>query len=198
VRTLVLLELVHLFLTLASAIKTVEKLIMNALQLRPEDCSAFGVLILQYLEQHPQTNMSQLARQVKISRAGLGWICRKDGNPDEETASKIARIIGADLKEVARLVHENKLAKLANLNNLNYATKFSKDSVRVAIPKEDAIAGLNLVYRAFHTVTKRVSDADKPTEFQIYKHAYEVVKRQFLSRQISRQQLDSELKLTRK
>lgn len=161
---------------------------MNSLKLRPEECSAFGTLVLQYLEQNPQTNMSQLARKVNISRAGLGWICRKDSNPDEDTARKVAQIIGVDLAEVARLVHENKIEKLANRGGLNYATKFSKDSLRVSIPKEDAIAGLNAVYQAFHTVTKSVPDLDKPTEFQIYKQAYEIVKRQFLGRKISRKQ----------
>jgi transcriptional regulator with XRE-family HTH domain len=161
---------------------------MNSLQLQPEECSAFGVLVLQYLEKNPHTNMSQLARKVKISRAGLGWICRKDSNPDEETARKITQIIGADLTEVARLVHENKIEKLASRHQLNYVTKFCKDSVQMAIPTEDAIAGLNAVYQAFHTVTKSVPDFDKPTEFQIYKQAYEIVKRQFLSRQFSRKQ----------
>jgi transcriptional regulator with XRE-family HTH domain len=161
---------------------------MNSLKLRPEECSAFGALVLQYLDQNPQTNMSQLAKAVNISRAGLGWICRKDSNPDEDTARKIAQIIRVDLAEIARLVHENKIEKLANRDALNYMTQFSKDSVRVAIPKEDAIAGLNAVYKAFHVVTKSVPETEKPTEFQIYKQAYEIVKRQFLSRKLSRRQ----------
>ncbi|MCU0550556.1 MAG: helix-turn-helix transcriptional regulator [Leptolyngbya sp. Prado105] len=161
---------------------------MNSLKLRSEDCSAFGSLVLWYLEQNPHTNMSQLAKQVKISRAGLGWICRKESNPDEETARKIAQIIGIDLVVVARLVHENKLERLANRTQLNYETKFSTDSVQIPIPKEDAIAGLNTVYQAFHMVTRTVPEIEKPTEFQIYKQAYEIVKRQFLSRKISRRQ----------
>ncbi len=161
---------------------------MNPLKLSPEECSAFGRLVLQYLEQNPQTNMSQLAREVNISRAGLGWICLKQSNPDERTASKVARSIGADLTEVARLVHENKLEKLAHRNGLVYATKFGKDSVQVAIPVADAIAGLNAIFQAFHTVTQSVPEIEKPTDFQIYKQAYEIVKRQFLSRRISRKQ----------
>ncbi|MBW4443269.1 MAG: helix-turn-helix transcriptional regulator [Plectolyngbya sp. WJT66-NPBG17] len=161
---------------------------MNPLKLSSEECSAFGRLVLQYLEENPQTNMSQLAREVDISRAGLGWICRKRSNPDEETATKVARSIRADLTEVARLVHENKLEKLAHSNRLMYATKFGKDSVQIAIPLKDAIAGLNALFQAFHIVTQSVPEIEKPTDFQIYKQAYEIVKRQFLSRKIPRKQ----------
>ncbi|MBW4419943.1 MAG: helix-turn-helix transcriptional regulator [Myxacorys californica WJT36-NPBG1] len=166
---------------------------MNPLKLRAEECSAFGVLVLQYLEKNPHTNMSQLAREVNISRAGLGWICRKQSNPDEDTASRITRIIGANPTEIARLVHENKIEKLANRNELNYVTKFSKESVRIAIPKEDAIAGLNALFQAFHRVTRSVPEIEKPTDFQIYKQAYEIIKRQFLSRKISRRQRSTTL-----
>jgi transcriptional regulator with XRE-family HTH domain len=161
---------------------------MNPLKIRLEECSAFGILVLKYLEKNPQTNMSQLARAVNISRAGLGWLCRKESNPDENTANRIAQIIGADLTEVARLVHENKIEKLARRSALEYATKFSKDSVHIAIPQEDAIAGLNAIVQAFHTVTRNVPEIEKPTDFQIYKQAYEIVKRQFLARNISRKQ----------
>jgi transcriptional regulator with XRE-family HTH domain len=132
--------------------------------------------------------MSQLARKVNISRAGLGWICLKQSNPDEATAAKVAQLVGADLTEVARLVHENKVKKLAHRKGLMYATKFGKDSVQIAIPVEDAIAGLNAVFQAFHTVTQSVPEIEKPTDFQIYKQAYEIVKRQFLSRRIARKQ----------
>ena len=161
---------------------------MNPLKLRPEECSEFGVLVLQYLERNRQTNMSQLARQVRISRVGLGLICRKESNPDEETARRVAQLIGADLTQIARIVHENKIKKLANRGGLYYAAKFSKDSVQISIPKEDAILGLDAVVQAFHTVTKSIPEIEKPTDFQIYKQSYEIIKRQFLSRRISRKQ----------
>ncbi len=89
---------------------------------------------------------------------------------------------------MARIVHENKLEKLSNRNQLHYGTKFSKDAVTIAIPKENAIAGLNAVYQAFHVVTKNVPEPEKPTEFQIYKQAYEIVKRQFLGKHSPRKQ----------
>ncbi len=153
---------------------------MNPLKLRPEDCSAFGRLVLQYLEENPQTNMSQLARQVSISRAGLGWICLKRSGPDEETAKRIASVIRADLTKIARLVHENKLENLANLGGLNYIIKVDRSSVTRPIPMEDAIAGLNSVFHAFHYVTRSIPDVEKPSDFQIYKQSFEVVKTQFL------------------
>lgn len=165
-----------------------EELSMNPLKLKAQDCSAFGVLVLQYLERNPYTNMSELARAVNISRAGLGLICRKQNNPDELTATRIAEIIGADLTEVARLVHENKIRKLASRNQLIYATKFSKDSVRIVIPPADAIASLNAVFQAFQILARTIPEIEKPTDFQIYKQAYEIVKGQFLSRKISRRQ----------
>ena len=153
---------------------------MNLLKLRPEDCSAFGRLVLHYLETNPQTNMSQLAKQVKISRAGLGWICLKRSGPDEETVKRIAPVIGTDLTKVARLVHENKLENLAELGGLLYFTRFSGRSVTRPIPIEDAIAGLNSLFHAFHYVTRSVPEMEKPSDFQIYKQAYEIVKTQFL------------------
>ena len=161
---------------------------MNPLKLSSEECSAFGTLVLQYLEQNPQTNMSHLAKAVNISRVGLGAICRKESNPHEETATKIAKIIGADLTEVARLVHENKIQLLARRQQLKYATKFSKHSVTLPIPEQDAIAGLHLLFQAFHTVTSSIPEPEKPTDFQVYKQSYEIIKNQFLSRKISRKQ----------
>jgi transcriptional regulator with XRE-family HTH domain len=153
---------------------------MNSLKLRPEDCSAFGRLVLQYLQDNPQTNMSQLARQVQISRAGLGWICLKRSGPDEETAQRIAKVIGVDLREVARLVHENKVENLSNLGGLNYVAKVNGDMVKQAIPVVDALAGLNSLYHAFHQVTRSVPLTEKPSDFQIYKQSFELLKTHFL------------------
>lgn len=164
---------------------------MNALKLNVEECSPFGQLVLQYLEKNPETNMSDLAKEIGISRAGLGWICRRESNPDEETALKLAHSIGANFTDVARLVHENKLEKLAQRKRLIYATKFSKESYQTAIPLEDAIAGLNALFQAFHTVTQSVPTLEKPNDYQIYKQAYEIIKREFLSRKIPRKLQES-------
>ncbi|KAM3096424.1 winged helix-turn-helix transcriptional regulator [Phormidesmis sp. 146-12] len=153
---------------------------MNLLKLRPEDCSAFGRLILQYLQENPQTNMSELSRRVNISRAGLGWICLKRSGPDEETAKRIAQVIGADMTKVARLVYENKLENLANLGELNYTIKLDRNFIKSPIPPEDAIAGLNSVFHAFHYIIRSIPESEKPSDFQIYKQAHEVVKSQVL------------------
>jgi transcriptional regulator with XRE-family HTH domain len=153
---------------------------MNLLKLRSEDCSAFGQMVLQYLNDNSETNMSQLAKQVKISRAGLGWICLKRNGPDEETARRIAQVIGADLTKVSRLVHENKLENAANLRGLNYFIRMHQETTTKPIPPEDAIVGLNAIFHAFHYVTRSLPDVEKPSDFQIYKQSYEIVKNQFL------------------
>ena len=153
---------------------------MNLLQLSEENCSAFGRLVLQHLKENPDTNMSQLAKRIGISRAGLGWICLKRSGPDEETARKIAQVTGADFTKIARLVHENKLERLASLNKLNYVTNLDRGSSTKSIPTEDAISGLNALFHAFHYVTRSVSEREKPTDFQIYKLAYQIIRSQFL------------------
>ena len=153
---------------------------MSSLKLKEEGYSAFGRLILQYLKDNPQTNMSQLAKQIGVSHAGLGWICLRRHSPSEETVSKIAPILKTDLSKVARLVHENKLESLADLNALNYSVKLDKGWVTRRIPAEDAIAGLNAVFHACHYIIRSVPETEKPTDFQIYKQAYEIVKRHLL------------------
>jgi transcriptional regulator with XRE-family HTH domain len=153
---------------------------MNLLKLREEDCSAFGRLVLQHLKNNPATNMSQLAKQVGMSRPGLGWICLKRSNPDEETARKIAQVVGVDLTKIARLVHENKLETMANLKELNYVVQVNKEWISRPVPLEDAIAGLNAVFHAFHYITRRIPEVEKPSDFQIYKMTFDVVKKQFL------------------
>lgn len=153
---------------------------MNLLKLREEDCSAFGRLVLQYIKDNPQTNMNQLAKQVKMSRPGLGWICLKRNNPNEETARKIALAIGVDLTKIARLVYENKLEVMADLSELHYFTSLNKKLALRPIPLEDAIAGLNAIVHAFHYIIRSVPEVEKPTDFQIYKLTFEVMKRQIL------------------
>ena len=161
---------------------------MSLIKLREEDCSAFGRLVLQYLKDHPQINMSELAKQVKLSHAGLSWICLKRSSPNEETAKRIAHVIGVDLTKIARLVHENKLEKLASLQNLNYVTQLDRKWIARPIPVEDAIAGLNAVFHAYHYVTRSISEIEKPTDFQLYKESYEIISRQFLK---NRKRLES-------
>ena len=157
---------------------------MSSLKLNEESCSAFGRLVLQHLKDNPHTNMSQLAKQVGLSQAGLSWICLERNSPSEETARKIAPILGVDLTKIARLVYENKLESLARLSALSYSVKVKQAWVTRKVPIEDAIAGLNAVFHAFHYVIRSIPEVEKPTDFQIYKQAYEVVKRQFLRNRI--------------
>lgn len=136
-------------------------------------------------------NMSQLAKQVGISHAGLSWVCLQRNSPSEETASRIASILGIDLTKLARLVYENKLESLADLKALNYVVKSKQGWVTKKVPVEDAIAGLNAIFHAFHYVTRSIPESEKPTDFQIYKQAYEVVRRQFLKSRILSQETKS-------
>lgn len=161
---------------------------MPPLKLQEENCSAFGRLILQYLKDNPHTNMSLLAKQVGVSPAGLSWICHRRHSPSEETARRIAPVIDVDSTKLARLVYENKLESLADLNALVYSVKSNKNWVTRKIPVEDAIASLNAIFHACHYIIRSVPEAEKPTDFQIYKQAYEIVRKQFLrSGQLLRQ-----------
>jgi transcriptional regulator with XRE-family HTH domain len=154
---------------------------MGLLKLRQEDCSALGRLVLQYLEDNPQVSMSELARQVKLSHAGLSWVCLRRSSPNEETAERIAQVIGVDSKKVARLVHENKLEKLVSLGSLNYGVKLDKQWIFRPVPIEDAIAGLEAIFSAYHHVIKNVPEKEKPTDFQMYRESYEIVSRRFVN-----------------
>jgi transcriptional regulator with XRE-family HTH domain len=153
---------------------------MSLLKLREEDCSALGQLVLQYLKDNPKVSMSELARQIKISHAGLSWVCLRRSNPNEETAERIAQVIGVDFRKIARLVHENKLEKLASLGSLNYGAKLDKKWVSRPVPIEDAIAGLDAVFHAYHNVIKNVPEKEKPTDFQMYKESYEIISKHFI------------------
>ncbi len=153
---------------------------MGLLKLRQEDCSALGRLILQYLEHNPHVSMSELARQVKLTHAGLSWICLKRNSPNEETAERIAHALGTDSSKIARLVHENKLEKLSSLQSLNYIAKLDNRWVSRPIPMEDAISGLNAVFHAFQYVIRSIPEIEKPTDFQMYKESYEIVSRHFV------------------
>lgn len=153
---------------------------MAPVKLQEENCSAFGRLVLQYLKENPQISMNQLAKQIGISHAGLSWICLQQNSPSEETAKKIAAVIGADLIKVARMVHENRLESLANLNALNYSVKTNQGWVTRRIPIEDAIAALNSIYHSFQYIVRTVPEIEKPSDFQIYKQSYEIITRQFL------------------
>jgi transcriptional regulator with XRE-family HTH domain len=153
---------------------------MSLLKLQEKDCSAFGRLILQHLKNNPQMNMNQLAKQIGVSHAGLGWICLRRHSPSEETVKRIAPIIEVDSTKLARLVYENKLESLAELNSLNYSVKLNKSWITRNIPAEDAIAGLNAVFHACHYTIRNIPEAEKPTDFQLYKQAYEIVRKNFL------------------
>ena len=88
---------------------------VSHLKLKPADCSPLGKLLLRHVDEHPKLNLSKLAKEIGMSRPGLGWICLKPTSPNEETSKKLAAVLGLEEREVARLVHWNKLENLENL-----------------------------------------------------------------------------------
>jgi len=145
---------------------------MNALQLCPSDCSPLGQLVLAYLEQHPQTNMSQLARQIGLTRGGLGLACLRHSTPTADTATKITMGLGAEPRTVARLVYENRLATLAQPDGLDYIAERPGLATR-KVPLAVAIAAMNAVFAASCALRDTLPTSDQPSDFTLYKRAYD-------------------------
>ena len=59
------------------------------LQLKAEDCSLIGLLILEHMEQY-QLDLSGMAEKTGVSRAVLRIACLKQGSPGKRTISKLA------------------------------------------------------------------------------------------------------------
>ncbi len=78
------------------------------LQLKPEDCSAIGLLILEHMEEY-QLNFTAMAEKVGVSRAALRIACLKQGSPGKRIISKLATLLDKSEKELLRLDAQNKL-----------------------------------------------------------------------------------------
>ena len=139
---------------------------MSHLKLKSDDCSPLGKLLLEYVEQHPGINLSKLAKETGMSRPGLGWVCLKHTNPNEETAEKLAIVLKIEEWEVARLVHQNKLENLDNLT-----------------PIETAVAGkcLDEIFEALRDLEQTLyRESFRQSDFQVYRQAFEAVKSRLL------------------
>ena len=135
---------------------------MGNLKLKPDSCSPLGKLLLRYVDEHPKLNLSRLAKEIGMSRPGLGWVCLKHTNPNEETATKIAAVLGLEKREVARLVYWNKLESLDDLD-----------------PIEQAAAGacMDKVFESLHDLDHTLYRKSlRPSDFQLYRQAFEMVK----------------------
>ena len=81
------------------------------LKLKPEDCSAIGLLVLQHMKNH-QLDSSAMADKVGVSRAALRIACYQEGTPGRRMMPQLAEVLGKSEQELLRLDAENKLGQL--------------------------------------------------------------------------------------
>ncbi|PSB29711.1 helix-turn-helix domain-containing protein [Stenomitos frigidus] len=81
------------------------------LQVKPDDCSPLGQLILQYLEEQC-ISMNRLAELSGIPQPRLRGACFKGTCPTPETLRKLARIIGKHHLELYTLAYEGRIEKI--------------------------------------------------------------------------------------
>ena len=86
------------------------------LQLKPEDCSEIGWLILEYMKQH-QLDFTAMAEKIGVSRAALRIACLKEGSPGKRIISKLATLLDKSEQELLRLDAKNKLEMIYERNN---------------------------------------------------------------------------------
>ncbi|BAZ51576.1 regulator of phycobilisome biosynthesis [Nostoc sp. NIES-4103] len=90
------------------------------LQIKYEDCSPLGRLILQYLEEQG-ISMNRLAELSGIPQPRLRGACFKGTCPTPETLRKLARVMDMHHLELYTLAYEGRIEKLpedANDNSL--------------------------------------------------------------------------------
>jgi plasmid maintenance system antidote protein VapI len=91
------------------------------LQIKSEDCSPLGRLILQHLEDEG-ISMNRLAELSGIPQPRLRGACFKGTCPTPETLRKLARAMGKHHLELYTLAYEGRIEKLpedANDNSLD-------------------------------------------------------------------------------
>ncbi len=86
------------------------------LQLKPEDCSAIGLLILEHMEEY-QLDLTAMAEKLGVSRAALRIACLKEGSPGKRIISKLATVLDKSEQELLRLDAKNKLEMIYERNN---------------------------------------------------------------------------------
>ena len=86
------------------------------LQLKPEDCSPIGLLILEHMEEN-QLDLTTMAEKVGVSRAVLRIACLRQGSPGKRIISKLVTVLDKSEKELLRLDAKNKLEMIYERNN---------------------------------------------------------------------------------
>ena len=86
------------------------------LQLKAEDCSPIGLLILELMEEY-QLDMTGMADKIGVSRAVLRIACLKQGRPGKRLISKLAKVLDRSEKELLRLDAKNQLEMIYKNND---------------------------------------------------------------------------------
>ena len=81
------------------------------LQLKPEDCSAIGLLVLEHMKKH-QLDFTAMADKVGVSRAALRIVCYQEGTPGRRMMPQLAKVLDKSEQELLRLDAENQLRRL--------------------------------------------------------------------------------------
>ncbi len=86
------------------------------LPLKPEDCSAIGLLVLEHMKEN-QLDLTAMAEKIGVSRAALRIACLKQGNPGKRIISKLVTVLNRSEQELLRLDAENKLERIYERND---------------------------------------------------------------------------------
>ena len=160
---------------------------MSHLKLKSDECSPLGKLILAYVQHNPGVNLSKLAKEMGLSRPGIGWICLKHTSPNEETSAKLAAVLGLKEREVARLVYANKLDNFANPDFLEAASELIDFINRMDFGRRKVLSGdflvdtavqnMDRIFEALHHLEESMYPENRRhSDFQVYKRAFEILK----------------------
>ena len=89
------------------------------LQIKPQDCSPLGKLILQHMEEH-NISMNELAKQAGITQPGLRATCFKRTNPTDTTLKKLSKVLGKHPLELYTLAYEGRIEDLQDESSDSY------------------------------------------------------------------------------
>lgn len=89
------------------------------LQIKPQDCSPLGKLILQHMEEH-NISMNELAKQAGITQPGLRAACLKRTNPTDATLKKLSKVLGKHPLELYTLAYEGRIEELQDESSDSY------------------------------------------------------------------------------
>lgn len=101
------------------------------LQIKPDDCSPLGKLILQYLEEHG-ISMNRLAELSGVPQPRLRGACFKGTCPTPETLRKLAKVMGMHHLELYTLAYEGRLETQPDASEENLLEVLMRDLFETA------------------------------------------------------------------